>query len=266
MAKFVAHQAVALNHFAELGHIADTGPSDIHNETPSGFIVTQGNIDFVFKGSGITYQVIPQTGTLTSLDIVIDDVSTYKFTGFHISVQQASNFFFQGNPQQFVSTFLGGNTTIIGSDFDDVLPGGTGNDSIKGKDGNDKLIGGAGNDKLDGGFGTDKLSGGAGNDQLYFTTALDGLVNIDTVSGFNSTFDDLYLDDGVFGALGADVTPDEFRKGAGVAPADSTFFIFYDGTTGALSFNADAAGPNPFVQFATLTGAPNITREDFVIG
>ena len=267
MPKFVAHQAVQLNHFEELGHIGDTGSAQFGPRSGSGFIITQGNIDFIFKGTGIQYLgPLPTDGTLTSLDIQIDNASTYKFTGFHIPVQTASNFFFNGNPQQFVSLFLGGNTTIIGSEFDDMLPGGTGNDTIKGRGGNDKLLGGAGNDKLDGGLGTDKLGGGPGDDQLFFSTALDGLVNIDTVSGFSSGHDTFYLDDNIFGGtLGLTVTANEFFLGSAATTADQ--HLLYDRSNGYFYFDQDGNGTafSP-VQFAVVADGPQVSFSDIIIG
>jgi Ca2+-binding RTX toxin-like protein len=60
----------------------------------------------------------------------------------------------------------GGNDTIIGNGGSDVIRGGAGNDVIRAGTGNDQVYGGPGNDKLFGGAGDDKLFGGAGNDTL----------------------------------------------------------------------------------------------------
>ena len=57
---------------------------------------------------------------------------------------------------------LGGNDTLVGSQFGDLLEGGDGNDSILANGGDDTLIGGSGNDTLDGGAGFDFADGGSG--------------------------------------------------------------------------------------------------------
>ena len=93
----------------------------------------------------------------------------------------------------------GGNDTIYGSAYVDILQGGTGNDVIygnggddflTGQAGSDELYGGSGNDTLvgggvdsgadtlDGGYGDDLLWGGAGND-LYIHTLGSG---VDTIN------------------------------------------------------------------------------------
>ncbi|MGE5611801.1 MAG: calcium-binding protein, partial [Bacillota bacterium] len=56
---------------------------------------------------------------------------------------------------------------IIGSKYDDVLTGNSGNNRLDGGAGNDVLRGGAGNDILLGGLGDDRLDGGAGDDQFH---------------------------------------------------------------------------------------------------
>ncbi|MCA1684336.1 MAG: hypothetical protein LC708_04355, partial [Actinobacteria bacterium] len=110
------------------------------------------------------------------------------------------------SPGKTIDTF-GGNDTITGTRFDDVITSGDGNDTVTGLGGNDviaagegnntvtggegndvitagagsdTLTGSAGNDFLDGGFGSDTISGGDGNDTLIGPNA-DG--SVDTVSG-----------------------------------------------------------------------------------
>jgi Ca2+-binding RTX toxin-like protein len=63
---------------------------------------------------------------------------------------------------------LGGDETISGSGFSDLLYGGKGNDTLLGNKGVDELIGGAGNDVIDGGQQSDLLIGGAGADRFVF--------------------------------------------------------------------------------------------------
>lgn len=60
----------------------------------------------------------------------------------------------------------GGDDTVYGGDGNDTLLGGAGNDRLEGEGGDDRLEGGDGNDTLLGGDGNDTLLGGAGNDLL----------------------------------------------------------------------------------------------------
>lgn len=74
---------------------------------------------------------------------------------------------------------MGGDDTVYGSAYYDILQGGTGNDTMYGNGGDDALVGQAGNDQLYGGSGNDALwggsvdagadtlDGGAGDDRLY---------------------------------------------------------------------------------------------------
>uniref|UniRef100_UPI00054D629E lipase family protein n=1 Tax=Hellea balneolensis TaxID=287478 RepID=UPI00054D629E len=83
--------------------------------------------------------------------------------------------------------------SLIGSDFNDILTGDTGdntlsgedgNDTVSGVEGNDTLIGGVGNDILDGGLGDDILIGEEGADRLIGGSGadiLDGGLGFDSV-------------------------------------------------------------------------------------
>jgi predicted extracellular nuclease len=61
---------------------------------------------------------------------------------------------------------LGGNDLITGGNGTDVACGGAGNDRLSGDNGTDVLLGGFGDDDLDGGNGGDELIGGPGTDRL----------------------------------------------------------------------------------------------------
>ena len=84
---------------------------------------------------------------------------------------------------------------VIGSDFDDVIRGGTGSNRLEGGAGNDALDGGVGADTLIGGAGTDTLNGGTGADSMaggtgddsYFADAL-GDVVVELTGEGNDTF------------------------------------------------------------------------------
>ncbi|WP_307120417.1 Calx-beta domain-containing protein [Sphingomonas kyeonggiensis] len=95
-----------------------------------------------------------------------------------------------------------GNDTLNGQAGHDLLDGSLGNDVLNGGDGNDTLYGGlgkdqlhgdAGNDALYGGLGKDDLWGGAGSDSFHFSW----LGGRDTIHDFNTSQDQIVLDDGV---------------------------------------------------------------------
>jgi hypothetical protein len=82
---------------------------------------------------------------------------------------------------------LGGNDTVIGSNFDDFLWGGVGNDTLAGNGGNDLLFGDLNTDSLSGGDGNDTLyddssdahiDGGAGTDALYWAAGVSANINL----------------------------------------------------------------------------------------
>lgn len=78
------------------------------------------------------------------------------------------------------------NATIIGSFYDNIIAGGSGNDTIFGIGGDDTLSGREGNDSIHGGTGHDSVSGGTGNDILIGSDGNDTLkggAGNDTISG-----------------------------------------------------------------------------------
>ncbi|MBR0950712.1 VCBS domain-containing protein [Bradyrhizobium canariense] len=80
-----------------------------------------------------------------------------------------------------IDTILGGVNSVQGSNFNDVITGGTGNEFFFGGAGADTLNGGGGNDTLTGQGGNDGLDGGTGTDMASFTGARAGYaVNFNT--------------------------------------------------------------------------------------
>lgn len=65
---------------------------------------------------------------------------------------------------------------VTGSNFNDVLWGGSAANTINGRSGTDELFGQAGADKLFGGAGDDYMGGGSGNDQLTGGTGRDSFL------------------------------------------------------------------------------------------
>lgn len=95
---------------------------------------------------------------------------------------------------------LGGNDRLLGGDGDDLLDGGTGNDRLNGGDDDDYLIGGEGDDNLFGNDGDDVLVGGNGNDLMVGHAGADTFVvggevgSVDTIRDFEIGIDSLEFD------------------------------------------------------------------------
>lgn len=138
----------------------------------------------------------------------------------------------------------GGHDYIQGGSGADVLYGDNGNDDIRGGKGHDLIKGGAGNDMLRGALGTDTLTGGSGADVFVFESALDGAINIDTITDFEQGIDRLYLSRSVFGAF----EPGRLVDSTGYLSIDSEGFLIYD---------ADRAGPEEGIAFLKLIGGSN---------
>jgi Ca2+-binding RTX toxin-like protein len=158
-----------------------------------------------------------------------------------------------------------GNDGLNGGIGDDGLIGGFGNDSLQGGQGDDRLRGGPGDDRLNGGLGADTLTGSFGFDKFVFSTDL-GAGNVDTVRGFNVSFDIILLDNAVFTGLSAGVLANgAFHIGANAT--DTSDRVIYNSNTGALYFDPDGVGGVTQTQFATLLGSPNnvAASEFFVI-
>jgi Tol biopolymer transport system component len=172
--------------------------------------------------------------------------------------------------------------TPTASPTDPAATGTTGNDSLGGTAGDDELGGGPGSDALTGGAGHDRLAGGPGSDTLTGGTgpgSMDSFVfdaalkrNVDTITDFERSYDQILLDDAFFKGLGKG-TPDGtplkksmFAANAeGEATSDGTAQIVYETDTGRLLYDRDGEGGKKAVQFALLEGAPKLTFKDFEI-
>jgi len=143
---------------------------------------------------------------------------------------------------------------------------GTGNsldNSLTGNGAANVLNGGNGNDTLNGLSGNDTLTGGAGADTFAFTTPLNAVRNVDTITDFVSGEDKLLLSSAIFRELGFSGGPSSdtfFHVGSAAQNADDR--ILYDQTTGSLSYDADGSGALTAVQFAVLSGVPVLLYSD----
>jgi Ca2+-binding RTX toxin-like protein len=130
------------------------------------------------------------------------------------------------------------------------------------------LIGNSGNNYLTGNAYKNNLTGGHGYDHFEFNAALNAKTNIDTITDFNPEQDTVRLSQTIFKALPYnDLSTAAFNSGAGMTTAqDATDRIIYNTTTGALYYDPDGnLTKGKIVQFATLTGQPDISASDFQI-
>ncbi len=141
------------------------------------------------------------------------------------------------------------------------------NNALTGNGNANVLNGGGGNDVLNGGSGNDTLTGGAGSDTFAFTTPLNALRNVDSITDFTSGTDRIQLSPAIFRDMGFSGSPGSdafFHLGATAQDADDR--ILYDQAVGSLYYDADGAGALAAVQFATLSGSPQLYFTDFQVG
>jgi uncharacterized repeat protein (TIGR01451 family) len=150
---------------------------------------------------------------------------------------------------------LNGFENLTGSEFSDVL---TGNSAAN------VLSGLAGTDTLNGGAGIDTLTGGPAPDKFLFKTAL-GSSNVDKITDFRHSADDIVLENAVFQAVTSTGTlaAREFRRGTAATRVDHR--IIYDDSTGHVYYDPDGTGPAAQVRFARLLNTPELTNLDFEV-
>ncbi|WP_242053379.1 hypothetical protein [Nostoc parmelioides] len=140
--------------------------------------------------------------------------------------------------------------------------GGNGNDTLNGDAGNDLLVGGAGNDRLFGGAGADTF--GFGTDNPFNSVDF----GIDTIADFAAEVDTIMLDGTSFTALNNAIF-DNFSASVNndTLVATSNELIVYSLGSGRLFYNENgsAAGLGSGAHFATLSGAPTLSGDDFLI-
>ncbi|WP_421724458.1 hypothetical protein [Bauldia sp.] len=132
-----------------------------------------------------------------------------------------------------------------------------GNDTYKNKDAK------AG-PKIHSGEGNDKLVAGNSKDKFVFDAA-PGPANLDTIKGFESGKDKLFLDSLHFAAVTGPgpLVQSEFRKGATAKDADD--YVLYDKASGALYYDEDGFGGTPEVQIAQFDPGDKVKYSDFTV-
>lgn len=150
---------------------------------------------------------------------------------------------------------------IIGNEYSNNLAGKAGNDSLSGMAGNDALTGGAGNDTM---------SGGDGSDIFVFDTTLSASSNVDIVTDFNVSTDNILLSEAIFSQLDIGyLDSSHFYSTASSATEDTNDYIIYNASTGDLYYDKDGSGTKySAVKFASIlnSDAPvSLTSDHFVV-
>jgi Ca2+-binding RTX toxin-like protein len=165
------------------------------------FAVTGSDLEVTVRSG----QKIPTItgGTIESFTVDGPGKADFSISGLDLSAKQFTTALTHFNTAKLLALVLGGDETISGSGYSDLLYGGKGDDTLLGNAGSDQLLGGAGDDILNGGKQSDLLSGGSGSDTFVFT-AKSGM---DLILDFNADTDKIDLTALGLGSLD-DVLPD----------------------------------------------------------
>lgn len=125
---------------------------------------------------------------------------------------------------------------------------------MRGGYGNDRLVGGTGRDLIDGGAGRDRLTGGAGADSFVFNAASDGG---DKITDFNAAEGDRL----VFHRAGFN---DAYGVLSGATLNTSHAGLFFETSTGLLTYDPDGAGAAARIVVAELIGVTSLAFGDAV--
>jgi Ca2+-binding RTX toxin-like protein len=159
----------------------------------------------------------------------------------------------------------GGNDVIKSGQADDTISGEDGNDRLWGSSGSDSLSGGANDDRLYGGWGNDILRGGSGRDAFVFSSAPNGVTNVDAIRDFSVANDTVWLENTVFTSAGSTGRLKSAAFWTGDAAHDASDRVIYDRDDGILYYDSDGTGTDEQVAFAKLATGLRMTYADFQI-
>ncbi|MBF9234928.1 cadherin domain-containing protein [Microvirga alba] len=131
----------------------------------------------------------------------------------------------------------------------------------------DTLIGGMGDDTIYGRQGNDVLVGSAGKDIFVFDTKPNAKTNVDIIIDFNVKIDSIWLDRAVFKKLGKGPAAELNKKffTVGGKAKDKDDYVFYNKSTGTLSYDADGSGAGKAIEIAKLSKGLKLTYADFFV-
>ncbi len=208
----------------------------------------QGNDDFVWGGRGN--------------DSLFGDDGNDDIAGFFGEDTLTGG---AGNDTMYASfdddlVFAGADDDLVyGGSGNDTMFGGSGNDTMFGAQDDDTMLGGGGDDSIMGNVGNDTINGGTGADIVMLGDGLDVFEfndgdEADTVSDFDTGFDQLHLDSALWSELApgtinsASDVMDEFGSLVdGVVTLDfgGGDVLTLEGTIASLSDLADITSIDP---------------------
>jgi Ca2+-binding RTX toxin-like protein len=279
------------------GGVTDYDSSQIALVEPglgSGFGVTESSvfggsfdIDSYTDSNGGSNFMGVGGGTLSSYTYYVDDLIDVSITGFSFDAVAAFNYVKLGEDKdtkdynlELLRLILSGSDTITGSYFDDkllgfggndvinggyrqdVLKGGGGNDSLFGDRGDDILSGGNGDDILSGGTGVDAMTGNAGADSFRFLSLSEAG---DEITDFVSGEDTLSFSGAALGLAAGGLAAGQLERNTTNIASDADVRFIYNTDTGVLRFDSNGSANGGVTVIATLDGAPDLSRFDFII-
>ncbi|MGB3267549.1 MAG: calcium-binding protein, partial [Microcoleus sp.] len=181
-----------------------------------------GTADFVFTGTIASAPIATSPSSSGSVADLTAAGNTFP-VAFNNFGSGAGGYNFS-TPVLFTGDASGNNVT--GTEFSDILNGGSGADIFDGGAGDDSISGGAGSDSLFGGAGSDTIRGGEGNDTLIGgagTNVLSGGLGADVfvfagttagggdiITDYSIVDDVINLDQSAFVGLGAGALDSSF--------------------------------------------------------
>ncbi len=118
--------------------------------------------------------------------------------------------------------------------------------------------------RIDGKAGLDFLTGGGGSDTFVFSTKLNAISNLDTLTDFVSRTDRIDLDHTFFAALPVGMLESTAFVQASAATTTSQRIV-YDDSTGVISYDRDGSGAAASIAFAQVTIGQELSYKDFSI-
>lgn len=174
------------NYDLGLSGLPDASITSYNKTTITGYV---GSVKVVINGSGFKYSDEGIVGgTVKGFTEKYGGSLIASVSGLNLSVNKILDLVENGSLSSVKATVknaLGGDDTISGSKYSDVLFGYDGKDKLTGNSGSDSLYGGKGDDKIIGGFGADRLFGEAGEDTFIYKS----VGNSNSTGGSDTIYD-----------------------------------------------------------------------------
>jgi len=216
-----------------------------------------GTSDFVFTGTITSAPIATSPSSSGSVADLTAAGNTFPIA-FNNFGSGAGGYNFS-TPVLFTGDGSGNNVT--GTEFSDILNGGSGadifdggasDDSISGGAGNDSLFGGAGSDTLSGGDGNDTLTGGAGTNVLSGGLGADVFVFTGTTAGGGDIITDYSIVDDVI-----NLDQSAF-VGIGAGPLGSSFYLYSSTVATVSAIESQLTSPSIIALFDSVANTTKL--------